>query len=258
MRSFEGADERVRAFLQPENIGPLNNFFFVLKQSRAPFFMWAADDDYIAPWFVERCIEIMLDQEAVTLCTAETQYISSEGAAMELVPQGAAFRKPTGFDRLGRMDHMIQNNFDNLIYGLFRRDALIQNNDVYWSKTTSISNNEIPALLTTAYHGEVIVLPDAGIFKTASQDTYAQAAWEENGGRLPSRSRMTGLRSMISTWRYHEAVIQAIELGLEQLDMPAGEKHHLIARSRSRIRRHFLWMLAQYKPRSAPACEIER
>lgn len=257
-REFCKKDSRIRYFRQQNNIGAAKNFFFVANQSYAPFFMWAADDDYIAPWFVERCMEFMLDREDTILCTTETQYMSAEGVAMELVPQGTAFRRPTGFDRLGRMDHMLRNNFDNLVYGLFRRDALIQNGEIYWSRTTSISLNEIPPLLAAAFHGEIVVFPEVGIFKTATQDVYAQAAWEERGGRLPPKSRMTSLRSMISTWRYHAAVIRAIEFGLEKLDIPAEAKHHLIALSRSRIHRHFLCMLAQYKPRRARVSEIKR
>lgn len=258
IKSFSERDNRIRHYVRERNIGALDNFFFLLSQARAPYFMWAADDDYIASWFVERCMEVMLREKDIVLCTAETQYFNTEGELFPLVPQGAAFRRPTGWDRLKRMEHLIRNNFDNLIYGLFRREALVSNGQIFWTRTYAISNNEIPPLLAAAYHGEIVVLPDAGIFKRATLNTYAQAVWEERGGRLPTGSHMKGWRAIRSTWRYHDNVIRAVRAGVEQLDLEPDERRRLVAMARSRIRLHFLYMLARYKPASAPVSQESR
>jgi glycosyltransferase involved in cell wall biosynthesis len=42
---FLKEDSRVKYFTQPENQGILNNFYFVLRQAKGNYFMWAADDD---------------------------------------------------------------------------------------------------------------------------------------------------------------------------------------------------------------------
>ncbi|MDE2598239.1 MAG: glycosyltransferase family 2 protein [Rhodocyclaceae bacterium] len=241
-------DPRVRAHRQPSNQGPLPNFYFVLQQANAEWFMWAADDDYLAPWFVERCMQVLLSDERNVLCTAETQYVHNDGSPMSALPQGEAYRKPSGLDRLGRMTYLLRHNFDNLIYGLFRKDALIHDGQILWNVTSSLSNNEIPPLLLAAMRGEIIVLPEAGIYKTAAPSVWAQAEWEERGGVIPATSRIRNMASLRATWRYHDAVIQGITHALGQLNLPEGERKQLASIARKRILKHFVWMVVRYKP----------
>ncbi len=46
-------DPRVRYIRQEENMGQLHNFRFVLEEARGEYFMWAYDDDWWAPTYVE-------------------------------------------------------------------------------------------------------------------------------------------------------------------------------------------------------------
>lgn len=241
-------DPRIRAYHQSNNQGPLPNFYFVLQQSSAEWFMWAADDDYLAPWFVERCMRVLMSDGRNVLCTAETQYVNEDGSMMPPLLQGDAYRHAKGLDRLGRMEYLLKYNFDNLIYGLFRKDALIHEGEVLWNLTSSLSNNEIPPLLLAAMRGEIIVLPEAGIYKTAAASVRTQAAWEENGGLLPSASRIRNMTSLLATWRYHYAVIKGIAHALEQLHLSERERNRLFSVAYKRILMHFMWMTLRYKP----------
>jgi len=45
LREFEGQDSRVIVYRQPTNVGPAENFKFVLRKAEGDFFIWAADDD---------------------------------------------------------------------------------------------------------------------------------------------------------------------------------------------------------------------
>ena len=53
-------DARIKYFRQKENIGITDNMSFVLNEARGDYFMWAADDDWWAPEFIEK-LKIGLD-----------------------------------------------------------------------------------------------------------------------------------------------------------------------------------------------------
>ena len=56
VRQFMRGDERIRFYRQPHNLGWDENFKFVLRQARGPFFFFAADDDEWTPDFVAVCL----------------------------------------------------------------------------------------------------------------------------------------------------------------------------------------------------------
>jgi glycosyltransferase involved in cell wall biosynthesis len=64
-----GAAERDRRVVwtrQPNNIGGVKNFRFVLQNSHTPFFMWAAHDDYWKDTFAEKNLTFLLNNPLAT------------------------------------------------------------------------------------------------------------------------------------------------------------------------------------------------
>lgn len=68
---FKLRDRRITCFRQPANIGPTENFRFLLRTATGKYFMWAADDDEWEPSFVERCIDASSDDCSI-MCGFET------------------------------------------------------------------------------------------------------------------------------------------------------------------------------------------
>lgn len=249
MREFCEKDSRIRYFRQADNIGASKNFIFVAKQSRAPFFMWAADDDYIEPWFVERAVQRLRQDPALVLASSEAQYVTPEGELLEFLPEGEAFRRPLAKGPVDRLRHMLKYNFGNLVYGLFRKEALIQDGEIFWEKTGLLSLNEIPILLYVAYRGEILVMPEVGLYKQAPAQVHAQVKWELRGGRLPAPCRLSSWGAIKGTWRYHSQALNHIDSALALLPLPDRERTDLRAVARSGLLRHFLYLLLGYKPR---------
>lgn len=52
-------------YVQKKNMGAWNNFLFVLNKARSPFFMWASDDDYHDPRFIETLIKPLFKNKSV-------------------------------------------------------------------------------------------------------------------------------------------------------------------------------------------------
>lgn len=255
LEEFSHKDERILCVRQKENKGSLANFAYVLKISRGEFFMWAADDDIREPWFVERCIALLQKYPAAA-ATAEVQYIC-EGQHMPFFPQGGAFYEyvPRRTDRA--LFHAIDNNFDNLIYSIFRRDALLLDGKCVWLDVARGAGNEIPAILYTALRGGFVVLPHIGLRKTASKATYLQSRWEEDGGPIPISSRISGYRQASSTYFYHFFAWQEIKRGIDLLQIRQILKIRLKLRAWRNLHLHFMHMLLGYKPPRDRRCTIK-
>ena len=59
VRTLAALDFRVRYIRQQNNIGGIANHEFVLKQAHGKYFMWASDDDYWMPDFVEKLVFLL-------------------------------------------------------------------------------------------------------------------------------------------------------------------------------------------------------
>ena len=56
---YKSKDYRIKYFRQSKNIGAFSNFEFVLNKAKSKYFMWASDDDFWLPKFIENCIKLL-------------------------------------------------------------------------------------------------------------------------------------------------------------------------------------------------------
>jgi glycosyltransferase involved in cell wall biosynthesis len=118
-QEFATADQRIKYFRQPANIGPIANFRFVLEKASGEYFMWAADDDEWDAKFIETCL-----QAAAPSCSAMTRFNTifrarnacEENPVPRLSPDRPLFEN-------------VQNFFSNmqpsLFYGLHPRKSVL-------------------------------------------------------------------------------------------------------------------------------------
>lgn len=249
IRDFSLKDHRIRPFFQTENIGAFNNFFFVLRQSSADFFMWSADDDYMEPWLVEKSINILCSEENIGLVCSEAQYIDEDGEKFPFVAEGSPFRATSNLSPIDRLKFLIENNYGNLVYGLFKKKALIRNSDIFWETTTLKSTNEIPILLFAAFIGDIVVYPEIGLYKRVPKPVYDQVVWENLGGWMPSHGRIRSIVSLFRTIEFHKKSLQDITSAINLLLLNDNDKIKLMKISRQKIWKHFFDMLVGYKSR---------
>jgi glycosyltransferase involved in cell wall biosynthesis len=124
-------DPRVRYIRQDTNIGPSGNFIFVLRQAKGSFFMWAADDDEWHPTFIEKLLTPLLQnpESGLSFCDFDVRY--PDGSLCEDYGTfSLAYREFLHADGVSRVAHYAlqppERGKANLIYGLFRREALIE------------------------------------------------------------------------------------------------------------------------------------
>ena len=241
-------DPRVKVFLQPENRGPVANFNFVLEQARGEYFVWAADDDDWSDTFITDCLKEFDAAPPGTVAVGlEAQYVRN-GERLEFFPEGRPFYDWSSDRPEARLRHMLRHNYGNLLYGLFRREALFQNGRTLFQHLDIQVFNEIPALLFVMRQGNWRVSPRIGLYKTTSDATYVQARWEMEGGRLPRGSLTRHLRSAFGeVLRYHCAVLEDVLRCIGRIEIGRADALQLKAFSCIRLGGHFLACLFRRK-----------
>ena len=237
-RAFSDKDPRIQYIRQTENIGPANNFKFVLARATGSCFMWAADDDQWQDFYIERLVETLdsLDETYVA-ANFEAQYFDESGQILEFFAEGKPFYSFYSNSVLERLKQMLAFNYGNLIYSLYRTKALKSQQLVFY-------RNEIPTFLQVACQGNWKVLPEVGFFKQAHRATYKQARWEKQGGILWRIPTIAETKRVLS---YHRAAIENIEITLASLPIAESDRILLKKFAQKAIWRHFFALTFRFK-----------
>lgn len=132
-KSFEIANEytkndpRVHAVRQKENLGPINNFRYLLDKANAPYFVWLGGHDIFVNDYLEKAIEyleanpctVMVYPKGAEFIDVDSSYIKSD-ACSDIDTSG--IEKP-----LDRVRYIIENlSVCTNIHGVFRVKVLRQ------------------------------------------------------------------------------------------------------------------------------------
>lgn len=113
-------DPRIRVIHQPRNLGAIANFATVLSAGRAPFFVFAAGDDWMEPDFIEETLLALKEVPDAVGCAPRTTIHFSSGRSKEAYGS-KAIRGP-GWWRVARF--LIRPADNSRFYGLFRTEVL--------------------------------------------------------------------------------------------------------------------------------------
>jgi hypothetical protein len=167
----------VRAIRQPSTVPPAVNFREVVHHARGAFFMWAADDDHWEPNFASMLMSHLQEHPQASLVASEARYRSADGSPLPFFPEGAAWYGTAPVATRRRLRRVVRSWYGNLIYGIYRREALAGPAVDDWRFPTELS-----VLLQVAAKGQVHVLPDVLFHKTVPLGIYSTVA-RENGAR---------------------------------------------------------------------------
>lgn len=139
---------------------------------------------------------------------------------------------------LSRLRFMLDHNYGNLFYSLFRKSALYDGNEPIFNKIPTKSLNEIPLLLFVIEKGNWAVKPKIGMYKRTNLNTHQQARWEINGGKLPNVKMTRHLLSLKSAFRYHILATRDIVTTIARLN--------LLYYGKNRLAIYAAWVLIQH------------
>lgn len=78
-RRYEQADPRVKYYRNETNIGNPRNFNRIFDLTATPYLKWSTADDYWAPTFLERAMEVMERDPTIALCYPQAILVDADG-----------------------------------------------------------------------------------------------------------------------------------------------------------------------------------
>lgn len=155
-------------FKQTENIGPENNFIFVLQQASGEFFFWMADDDQLISdedkeggSYITTLLQPLL---------ANQSYAYSFGGYVLVSKSKRDKVKYTRLDSIslyGRVFNFFISNDDCSIYGMYRKNILNGIEMPIWMSwvSNSTTNKAYPMVFEALMHGACAYVPQCVILK---------------------------------------------------------------------------------------------
>ena len=73
-KEFETKDNRIRYYKQDQTIDSLLNYNFVLEKAECEYFLWIAIDDILLPNFLEKNLEILINNKNIVCSASQVKY----------------------------------------------------------------------------------------------------------------------------------------------------------------------------------------
>jgi glycosyltransferase involved in cell wall biosynthesis len=119
-------DPRIRYVRHDKDIGMMGNFWFVYRQARAPYFMWASDDDVWPRDFIARGVAALERERSFDAWFCQVVNINSAGDVIRTYPSNTRFNSSRS-----KLRDLVRFLWEPevmakclLLYALYRRNAL--------------------------------------------------------------------------------------------------------------------------------------
>ncbi|MER7500838.1 glycosyltransferase family A protein [Nonomuraea pusilla] len=127
-RALAAGDDRIVYHRQPYNIGQIPNFTDALHRASGEFYRWAGDDNWLAPDYVSRCLDVFEADERLILVTTQQSYTGPDGATGTAAYTGTGYLSDDPVDRFEEALRAFTGDpfaMDPL-YGLMRREQIMK------------------------------------------------------------------------------------------------------------------------------------
>lgn len=122
-RRYSDIDSRIRYYRTDTNMGAAWNYNQVFRLSNGKYFKWAAYDDIIDQFYIEKCVSILNNRRSIVLCYAKTIMIDGQGEIIEYFEDKYNLMSPLVYGRYKQF-LLTFGKRCNPIFGLIRSDIL--------------------------------------------------------------------------------------------------------------------------------------
>jgi glycosyltransferase involved in cell wall biosynthesis len=126
-RALAKEDDRIRYHRQPENVGLLNNFTYVIQHATGTYFRWIGDDDRVHPEMASRCAEVFDADPRLVLVSMGISYTALDGTVSTGgYYDGTALGSDDPADRFVEMMRLLNAGHLAIdpLYAMMRRDVV--------------------------------------------------------------------------------------------------------------------------------------
>lgn len=114
-------DSRIRYLRSESNVGAAPNFNAIVGDARGQYFKWLAHDDLMAPTFLSRCVETLVQDPASVLACPRVRFIDAAGEPLK--DYISPFRSADP-DPVVRFKETLSGHPCYEVFGLIRLDEL--------------------------------------------------------------------------------------------------------------------------------------
>ncbi|MGB9603328.1 MAG: glycosyltransferase family 2 protein [Limisphaerales bacterium] len=120
INKIKNLDPRIKFIRNEKNLGPVGNFSLLKTVASGDYFMWLADDDWIGPDYIDKCVEFLDKNPDYVLVNGSTIYYKNSAFYCYVKPLRLEHNSPKN-----RIINYYRTVADNAVYyGLIRREAL--------------------------------------------------------------------------------------------------------------------------------------
>lgn len=201
-KQYAARDSRVKYFRNEVNIGNPRNFNRVAELTTTPYLKWSTADDFWAPTFVERALEIMERDSSIALCYPQAALVDADGG------------NPTNYDDVL---HLVQDDPVDRFLTLITRIKLAHQHlglirMSYLRQTHLLGayvGSDINLLAELTLYGKFYELPQRLFFRRFHKDS---GSWKRGDAKHEARRyHAAGMRkATFRTWRSHMRFFSAV------------------------------------------------
>jgi glycosyltransferase involved in cell wall biosynthesis len=159
LQEYTAKDTRITLYRQPENIGAIENFEFVLAQAAGEYFIWASGHDLWSGNLLEVLLKELQDNPRLVLCAPQGVLIDDDNCPIMVYDEAIDTRsEQSAAGRIFVMHRQLKRS--NAIYGLHRRDVLLKT--LPWPR---VVGGDSVILVRIAALGDVLTNPAAQWFR---------------------------------------------------------------------------------------------
>ena len=123
-RQYTERDPRIRYYRNPTNVGVYANFRRVVELSTGEYFMWTAVDDYRPSTVIENCVNAILQGPRAVMAHGPILVKGEGNPALVPIANDMDLSSNDSEERIRTFTTQMTHNA--MLYGLYRRNALIQ------------------------------------------------------------------------------------------------------------------------------------
>lgn len=201
-RAYASKDSRIKFWRQSENIGPRNNFIFVMKEAQGIYFSWLAHDDYLKPDFIDELFVMMRNNPALVAVSGDFEAIDGQGTTLRVEKLSRIrYEIPWSIRAREFFVYPMSNSFF-VIYGMLQRECALKAFENS-PRGPLMAANELPFLARMAVCGEI-----ASISSVLRVYRYHDQSWFQLEREALHQSRFMGAIKNIYNiaWRRFDQV----------------------------------------------------
>ena len=205
-RRYAAADDRVRYYRNPRNLGASPNYNRTFELSSGEYFKWMAHDDIIAPTYLERCVAALDREPDAVLAQPLVGMIDAKGDVLSIHNGLQRAASPQVSERFAHLIKLPRDNWE--VFGLIRREVLAQT-----ALHAPYSWSDVALTVEVALLGRFTLVPEPLFFNRDHDERFSRTAlfdrakcwqWWTNSEQAAS------FVQLCPTWQLHTDHIRII------------------------------------------------